>query len=103
MEFRLKRYRISEANIQAECYHKLKLLGIRTYLEYGCENCRFDMVVLNGSKIIAIVEFKNGRAGKPINQNTRQYKKYHSFGLPVIYCKSVTEIEETIKKIQALF
>lgn len=59
-----KYQRLSEVNIQAECYHRLRLLNIPCVLEYKAtnsneRNCRLDMIILKEDSIIAIVEFKN--------------------------------------------
>ena len=104
MKFTRKRNRISEANIQAELYNRLRLLGIKCYLEYAHENFRFDMVILNKDDIIGIVEIKSRTRNIGIvNKNTRQYRKYHSYGLPVIYCTNMSEINKSIERIKALF
>jgi len=96
---------LTGADLQAECYYRLKLLSIESYLEYRHKNCRFDMIIPKGNKIIAIIEFKayrrshsNLRSG-----NTKQFKKYSSYGIPVIYCKGKDEIDQTINQIKQLF
>ncbi len=104
MEFRLKRCRLPEANIQAECYHRLRQLGIKSCLEYKHDHCRFDMVVLKGTEIIAIVEFKNRKdRNAVVNKNSRQYLRYSKYGVPVIYCMHRLEIDKTVEAIKSLF
>ena len=98
--------RISEANIQAECYHRLRGIGIPCYLEYKVDNCRFDMVILNKSKdcIIGIVEFKSRKSARSNEKimKTKQYQKYAKYGLPLIYCCCWAEIGCTIDIIVEL-
>lgn len=103
----------AEANIQAELYHRLKLIGIKSYLEYqhkepGNRGCRFDLVILKQfedyPEIIAIVEVKNrAHPERGINTNSRQYKKYSAIGLPLIYCLSMDQIEQTIEEIKSVY
>ena len=103
----------SEANIQAEIYHRLKLIGIESCLEYahkepGQRGCRFDLVILKQffdyPEIIAIVEVKNRtRIEKGINKNSRQYKKYSAVGLPLIYCLSKSQIDQTVEEIKRVY
>ena len=104
-----------EANIEAECYHQLRLLGIKSYLQYRTytkegETCIFDMIILKETdnkayEIIAIVEFKNHSKHYDYKNTsaTRQYKKYSSFNLPLIYCHRREEIQETVDKIVQLY
>ena len=101
MKFNLTSKRISEANIQAEVYHRLRLAGITCYLEYKYQNCRFDMVIVKGDEIILIVEFKSRikQIGK-INTKGKQYQKYTAFGVPVLYCTHQSEIEDTMRVIR---
>ena len=103
MKFTPKK-RISEANIQAEVYYRLKRLGINCYLEYKHEHCRFDMVIVNDDDIIAIIEFKS-RIKKIgiINTQSRQYNRYLSYGLPIIYCTCMDEVDKTVIAILKFF
>jgi hypothetical protein len=104
--------KMTEANIQAECYHQLRLLGIKSCLEYKThtkdgKECRFDMVVLKEINdqyhIIAIVEFKNNRKEYDyIISGHKQYAKYSSFDIPLIYCRRREGIPETVDKIVQL-
>jgi len=106
--------KLAEVNIQAECYHQLRLLGIKTCLEYKTrtadgQGCQFDMVVLkeleyNQYEIIAIVEFKNHKKEYDFIEamKTKQYYKYSSFGIPLIYCRRREELQSTVDKIVQL-
>ena len=105
----IKRDRISEANIQAEIYHRLKVCGIPCYLEYKVDKCRFDIVILKEheevTEIIAIVEVKSklGDNINKINYNGRQFKKYSSYGLPLLYCTNMSCVYKTVGKILRIY
>ena len=64
--------KLSEANIQAEIYHQLKLLEIPCILEYVINNSRFDIIVLDNKKenILLIIECKRISADKGIGKRT---------------------------------
>jgi len=106
---------LSEANIQAECYYRLRLLKIPCCLEYIIKNpktknkyYRLDIAILKKVNkqfhIIAIVEIKNRTYPENgINKNTRQYRRYSSLGLPLIYCLNSIQIDKTIKKIRKVY
>lgn len=92
--------RISEANIQAECYHRLRNLGINCYLEYKLQHCRLDMViVVNENTIACIVEFKSRTKDLTLRKG-KQYTKYKALGFPLLYCHHMDEIDATITLIQ---
>ena len=107
-------YRITEANIQAECYARLKAIGVLTYLEYKIEKCKFDMVVLypineNQKKfeIIAVVEFKSKiKFINTVNQG-KQYLKYKEVcdrnNIPLIYCQSWKGLRATVEKVRSIY
>lgn len=84
----------SEANIQADFKKAVEAVGLFCWLEYrikgrpGQRGCRFDAVVHDGEKIIAIVEVKN--PSKPEKYDwtkTKQHARYASYGVPVILIK----------------
>ena len=107
MEFKVK-YRVSDANIQAEVYHRLRNICIPCYLEYKYENSRFDMVILDKTmkNIIAIVEFKFYRYVSSLKRDyriTKQYKKYSKYNLPLLYCRHKTEINRVINDIVRIY
>lgn len=93
--------KISEATIQGELYHKLRKEGITCYLEYKYEDCRFDCVIIVGSKVYMIIECKSYKrdSKKPIT-NTKQYKKYSKYGIPVLYCVRWTDISKTVLSVK---
>ena len=91
--------RLPEANIQAEFYHRCRLLGLRLCLEYKYEHSRFDAVMLDSDdNIYAIIEFKSRI--KPIigDYNTKQIKKYQQYGIPIIVCLDYFSIDKAIGK-----
>lgn len=83
MKFQLPS-RLSEANIQAEFYRQCKDAGINIYLEYKYQNCIFDAVIYNNDEIEHIIEFKSYKTTKKPKINTKQLKKYSSFGIHII-------------------
>ena len=97
---RPKRY--AEANVQAEFYHRCRLLKLRLCLEYTCNNCRFDAVMIdNNDNIYAIVEFKRSTKGY-VSTKTKQLKKYSKYGVPILICINFEGINDTIIKCQEL-
>lgn len=91
--------RLPEANIQAEFYHRCRLLGLRLCLEYRYEHCRFDAVMLDrNDNIYAIIEFKSRI--KPIKgeYKTKQIDKYSKYGIPIIVCLDYNSIDLAISK-----
>jgi len=103
-KFRLPYVRVSEANIQAECYHQLKLRGIDSYLEFKHDHCIFDMIIYDKKNdIIAIVEFKSR---KEVNKDkvymTKQIFRYSQYGVPVLFCNHLSQVADTVDTIQKL-
>jgi len=103
MKFKVGK-RISEANIQAEIYHRLKQEKIYSYLEYKYENCRFDIVVpdLKKEKVLVIIEVKSKIRTSPTRRKTKQQLKYERFGVPVLYCNSMEDVASVIDKVKSL-
>jgi hypothetical protein len=91
--------RINSANVQAELYRRLRARDINCRLEYTYQNCRFDLVVIVDGYIVALTECKNTKTKLFPNKNGRQYKKYSLFGLPLLYCLNMDEIDDTVKLI----
>lgn len=94
--------RISEANIQAEVYHRLKLLEIYCELEYVIDDCRFDIIITDKlkEKILLIIECKNYEHTISINMVGNQIKKYSRFGIPIMAIVNETKIEPAIEIIK---
>lgn len=99
--FKRPTVRIAEVNIQAECYHQLKLIGIECYLGYKYEHCIFDMVIPDSdSNVMAIVEFKSRKeANKDKVYMTKQLFKYAQYGIPVLYCNHLSQVPDTVSTI----
>lgn len=99
---------LPEANIQAEIYHHLRLLGIRCCLEYRmyCSEShsyiRADLVTVIGSEIACIIECKTRTGNYEVNVNSEQYKRYKSFNLPLFYCMNFKHVGKTVELIKAL-
>ena len=93
-------YRIPEANIQAELYHKLKLEGIESILEYKSDGCKLDLIVVKGRDIKCIIEVKSYTKNRLPNYHTKQIEKYKKFNLPIKICGSMSDIPNTLKFIK---
>lgn len=105
--------RTSEFEIQAELFQDLKQLGYDIHGEVptswnrrtGTKGARFDLVIFRNKRAAVLIEVKShlaGRSHKPTTQ-TKQYQRYSQYGLPVIYCTNLTQIEETIAKVECIF
>ena len=103
---------VPEANIKAEFYYACKTNDIPIYFEYylqlegkGNNNCIFDAVIHDHQYLLAIIEFK--RQGKGVNSerkwvNSKQYKSYSSFGLPVYLITINSNVTQIIKGLREL-
>ena len=100
--------KLREANIQAELYHRLKELGIPSYLEYSFKDFannrrrRADLVVYKNNKIVCLVEAKSRIRSFQPNWNTKQLKAYRATGVFVIVCDNFN-LEESVNKIKELY
>lgn len=103
--------KIPEANIQAELYYQLKLIKIKSFLECvkykNRIKSKFDVAVLDnsGDNIIAIVEIKswsNKATSMWSRKSQKQFKKYSEYGLPLLYCCGMQEIDLTIDSIKQI-
>ncbi len=94
--------KIPEANIQAEFYMLCRKYKIQILLEVKYQDCRFDAVVFTDDRPFAIIEFKNRWRWdnlKPINEDTRQMKKYRRYGLPIIQVLSARQIIKSFNQL----
>ena len=97
--------RISEANIQAEFYMACKENNINCYLEYHIKflKSRFDAVIYDDNdNIYAIIEIKSYKYNRLPNFDTKQLKRYRSFGIPVFVVGRLEQIDNIISKIKEL-
>lgn len=95
----LKRY--DEHNLSSEIYHQLKLLGIRSHLEYKHENSIFDLIVLDAQDNIKfIVEVKNLEHKVKGRTNTKQFAKYIQYNIPIVFVYKLSQIAEAIEYIK---
>ena len=98
--------RLHEANVQAEVYRQLRNNDIKCCLEYRIHcpkyNCivRADIVIIRDGLITAIIECKSRKSDKKPNYSGRQYKKYKSIGIPVIYCMDFKQAINILDEIQ---
>jgi len=93
----IKPNRLHESNIQAEAYRQLRNNNIKCCLEYriycpefNC-NIQADIVIIKDSLILAIIECKSRKRNKTPNTKGRQYLKYQSLNIPVVYCMDFNE------------
>lgn len=93
----------TEANIQAELYHRLKILNINSYLEYTVDDCRFDIVVLDNKRenILLIIECKKEEI-KQTNSKTDQLIKYRRYNIPIMVVSCDKEIDKATEIIQSV-
>jgi type I site-specific restriction-modification system R (restriction) subunit len=95
---------IYEWEIEAILYNKLLTYGLDARLQvYADESsrCRFDLVVFVNKAAICIIEVKKqtikGRKKQLIA--LRQYKDYRRYGLPLIKCIGLKNIDKTIANV----
>lgn len=98
--------RLPEVNIQAELYHQCKLRGITCFLGYrvkrpGEHTCYFDAVILKDNRIACIVEVKSHleRYTVPRSRKTKQFRRYSSFGIPVLYLTRMDYMDLFFKQL----
>lgn len=72
---------LSEAMIQAEIYHQLRLRKIKVALELTVPHGRLDVAIFNHecTHVTGIIEVK--KSDVPL-KNSRQIRRYESIGLP---------------------
>lgn len=87
---------VSEFEIQAAIYRRLRQADIDVRGEVYAKGVRFDLVVFCSDKQASIIiEVKRRDAAISV----RQQASYMKFGLPVIFCIGTEGIEPTINKI----
>jgi hypothetical protein len=94
----------SEFEVQAGLYHRLRALGldVRGCVKSKCEdfgkfkNVFFDLVVFNGSTATHIIECKNKPGRTSTHPKSRQLRRYSKFGIPLIWCYNLEDIEKII-------
>ena len=91
----------AEANIQAEFYHQCRIREIDCLLEYKRGHCRFDIVILQDRQAICIIETKRFGTRKRF-EDTKQFKKYNRYGVPVIRVSGFKDIIPTIHIVEKL-
>jgi len=93
---------ISAGEVQAEVYRQLVNDGIKVAVEYKYLDCRFDLVVVKGSQILAIIETKKAPKVNKKYTSVKQLNKYSRFGIPVIYTRGLAQVSETIKEVKKI-
>lgn len=99
----------SEAEIQAELYHRIRSLGFNPRLQvpgfiHDGRKCLFDIVVFikQPRLAICIIECKRG-SGLVKNMGPSgkaQWEKYSLFNLPLFYCGK-NDIEKTVEFVRS--
>ena len=98
--------RCNSTEVQAEIYRKLKDLGFNVRLEVKAIKCRFDIVIFdkyNNARCIIEAKSRNKNYDNERYYRSVQYKKYCKYGIPVILCCRLEEIDDIITKIELLF
>lgn len=101
MTFVVPRYP-SATTVQCEVYRQLSNLGIQVEAEYKFNGCRFDLIVVKAGKIVAIIETKKTYVKPGPPREGRQFKKYASFGIPLIYTIGLEQVANTIEEVKKL-
>ena len=96
----------TEFEVQSDMYQNLKSLGLNVRGEItesknisklsnnkkGFKKCRFDIVVFNSENVaVLIIEVKRGVESNSNFTESRQYRKYKMYNLPLLYCWSDTK------------
>ena len=101
MKLRSSRY--SSSNIQAEFYHQCRLHNVNCMLEHIYDDCRFDIVCYDSdNNIYAIIEAKYNPGDYVINKNSRQWKKYNRYGIPIFYIANFKDVDNVFVEILKL-
>ena len=82
---------ITEATIQAELYHHMRLRGIEVSLELRIPGARADMAILNRGRLAGLIEVKRG-PGSTKRSRSRQTRAYEASGIPWRYCVGLGQI-----------
>lgn len=100
----------SEFDIQAETYMALRNEGydVRGNVKAWCDDfgkhhrCYLDLVVFDAYQMpLLIVECKDHDNGSmDLSEGSRQHRRYHKFGLPVMRVGSIEQIELVIHALQ---
>ena len=97
--------RLPEANIQAEAYRQLRNNNIKCCLEYRIyipdfnSYIRADIAIIKDDEVILLIECKSRKRNKSPNKDGRQYKKYKSLGIPILYCMDFKEAQNILDDI----
>lgn len=92
----------SATTVQCEVYRQLTNLGIRVEAEYKCNGSRFDLIVIRDGKIVAIIETKKRYVKPGPPREGRQFKKYSTYGVPLLYTIGLEQVADTIKEVEKL-
>jgi len=104
-----KPLQVKEALVVFELCYLLRKNNIQFDLEYnetvvhwnlGQRKVRFDIVIINHlNDIVAIIECKRTFS---LGRNNKQISKYSTFGVPVLLCRGMNDIQSTVVKVQSL-
>lgn len=94
----------NEWEIQAALYVKLREIGIDARAEVTAHRARFDIVVFDqNQKASIIIEVKdNNRISYKQKDIDRQREKYLSFGIPVLLCSCIDDINQIITSVTGI-
>jgi len=94
--------KLHEDNIKCLLFSELLKFGFEVVAEVKINFSRYDLVVYDGSEPVVGIEVKNRPAQTP-SKHGRQYRRYESNRLPVIYCMGLRLIDDTVEQVQAIF
>ena len=110
-----KRDSVKEAIIQAKLYNACKRVGLDCDLQYAInpnqryvseqyrkETSIFDLVVIVGNEIVAIVEVKDTSASPILTACSQQIKRYKRHGVPVFILYSIYDIPYLVRQLLEL-
>jgi len=95
--------KMKEAEIQAILYSKIIDEGYNARLEVRGDNCSFDIVVFNINNLAkCIIEVKNYSESYNLAKfsDTKQYKKYTSYDIPLCLCSGIEQIDSTVSWVK---
>lgn len=103
----------TEFELQASLYNNIKSRWIEVrgeFTDYSIwerfgykkwfQTCRFDILIFKDWVSCAIIEVK--KPWREIKEYGRQYIKYKSYWMPLIYCNSFDDIEDIISQIEKI-
>lgn len=93
------RFKMTEANTQAEFYHHAKLNGLCVELEFNTPVGRLDAIVWNTDRSMILAGIEVKRDGRSIDENNKQMRKYATLGMPMFWLNKFSAAEGLVKHL----